>query len=679
MATAGSLAVIARMRPSIRTPALAGSLAASRRPQARYISRTYLAKVAVTEQEFAEEAKRIQNGEKQHIWDILKERGFVKDQTGDDDKFRQIMLEKRIGAYVGVDPTASSLHVGHLLPFMALFWLYIHGYGATTLVGGATAKVGDPIGRLQSRDLMSKADISMNITKIHYQLKMLWTNLDTHAPTLGYEKKWGWRRALWNNSQWYSSVPFSEVVFKLFAGMRLGPMLTRDTVKRRLDEGQGMSLSEFIYPMMQAWDWWHLFSSPKQTQMQIGGSDQYGNIIAGIEAINHIRTIEPHKTEIPKTLLNTPLGFTVPLLTDSSGAKFGKSSGNAVWLDPFLTSPFDLYGYFMRRPDADVENLLKLLTFLPMSQIKEIMAIQNEDPSKRHAHHMLAHQVLCLVHGTREADNTKRAHQARFAKPDGVFTVPEVESYPADGSAHQEIAQRFRTDIQLPRSLIMGQSIARILHAAGLAESISEAHRLCTAHGAYIAGASGEKPSDTSALRHEHLTFTPVKVWSFKETTRYLIDDKILILRRGKHFIRVVEMVSDEEWSLSGKSYPGEPGTGAVRQVRDKLKVLTGSTNPRFYPAEVANLANRIDNMKQRQKLAQNKGKPELLMPARRYQDSRGTNSKMASKQARSPADSRAGGRTGHSSSFLEKHARKDRIAEELLRQERERSSGPSR
>ncbi|KXJ86940.1 tRNA synthetases class I-domain-containing protein [Microdochium bolleyi] len=527
------------------------------------------------------------------------------------------MLQKRIGAYVGVDPTAPSLHVGHLLPFMALFWLYIHGYGATTLIGGATAKVGDPIGRLQSRDPMSKADMSLNITKVHYQLKTLWTNLDTHAPSLGYEKKWGWRRALWNNSQWYSSVPFSEVVHKLFTGIRLGPMLTRDTVKRRLDEGQGMSLSEFIYPMMQAWDWWHLYSSPKQTQMQIGGSDQYGNIIAGIEAIAHIRTIQPHKDEFPDTLLNLPLGFTVPLLTDSSGAKFGKSSGNAVWLDPFMTSPFDLYGYFMRRPDADVENLLKLLTFLPLSEIKEIMVVQNEDPSKRHAHHILAHQVLCLVHGTQEANQTQAAHKARFAKPNGVFAVPEVQSYPAEGPADQELAARFRTDIKLPRSLIMGQSIARILHAAGLAQSISEAHRLCTAQGAYIAGAPGQKPSDTSALQHEHLTFTPVKVWSAKETSRYLIDDKLLILRRGKHFVRVVEMVEDEEWQVSGQTYPGEPGTGVVRRVREKLEALQGSPKVTFDQSEVADVAGKVSQVEQEKKLARkstgNSSRPSWL------------------------------------------------------------------
>ncbi|KAH7018552.1 tyrosyl-tRNA synthetase [Microdochium trichocladiopsis] len=605
MAAADSLVAIARMRPHPRARALAEALTAVQRPQARHISRSYLAKVAVAEQEFQAEAKLIRAGSKQHIWDILKQRGLVKDQTGDDNKFREIMLQKRIGAYVGVDPTAPSLHVGHLLPLMALYWLYIHGYAATTLVGGATAKVGDPTGRLSGREAMSRADMSTNITKVHYQLKSLWTNLDSHVSSMGYEKKWGWSRALWNNSQWHSSVSFSEVVHKLFSGVRLGPMLSRDTIKRRLEAGDGVSLSEFVYPMMQAWDWWHMYSNPKQVQMQIGGSDQYGNIISGIEAISHIRTIEPHKTDLPDTLLNTPLGFTVPLLTDSSGAKFGKSSGNAVWLDPFMTSPFDLYGYFMRRPDADVENLLKVLTFLPLSTIDEIMTVQNQDPSKRHAHHALAREVLCLVHGQAEADRVQQQHRAVFAQPKGVFTVPEQTSFPTGGPAHQDAARRFRTDIQLPRSLIMGTSIARILFAAGLCDSISEGHRLCTAQGAYVAGQPGQLPSDKSSMQHEHLTFTPVKVWSSADTARYLIDDKILILRRGKHFVRVVEMISDEEWAQSGRRYPGEPGSGIVKRVRRTLAEMGKDGKVKFSNDEVAEAASKLGQVEQDNRLAE--------------------------------------------------------------------------
>lgn len=616
MAAADALVAIARMRSYSRARAATSTLASAQRTQTRHISQTYLAKVAAADKDFKLNSDAIRAGSKQHVWDILKERGYVKDQTGDDEKFRDIMLRKRIGAYVGIDPTAPSLHVGHLLPFMALYWLYIHGYGATTLVGGATAKVGDPTGRMSGRDALTKADMSTNITKIHYQLKSLWTNLDTLVAPLGYEKQWGWRRALLNNSSWHQSVPFGEVVHKLFTGVRLGTMLSRDTVKRRLEAGDGISLSEFVYPMMQAWDWWHMFSSPKQTQMQIGGSDQYGNIISGIEAISHIRTIKPYDEELPNTFLNTPLGFTVPLLTDSSGAKFGKSSGNAVWLDPFMTSPFDLYGYFMRRPDADVEKLLKLFTFLPLSQIEEIMVKQNQEPSKRHAHHALGYQVVSLVHGQFEAIRVQQQHRAVFSQDKSVFA--EQKSYPTGSPAHQSVAQHFRVDIELPRHLIMGTSIARILYAAGLCDSITEGHRLCTAQGAYVAGEPGTRSPEKSSMQHEHLTFTPVKVWSSADTARYLIDDKILILRRGKHFIRVVKMVEDEEWKASGRTYPGEPGSGIVKRVRDQLKALGNEANVRFDKSEVFRVADQVSQVQEDNEITKTFGKPpQLQFPAR--------------------------------------------------------------
>ena len=284
-----------------------------------------------------------------------------------DDQISELMRRKRIGAYVGIDPTAASLHLGHLLPLMPLFWMYMHGYRAISLIGGATAKVGDPTDRLQTRADVSRSDRAMYTTKIHYQLKRMWQNVDKQASRYGYEKEWAWNRELLNNSSWYNSTPFIEVVNRLFKGMRVGPMLSRETVKRKMTEGDGVSLAEFVYPMMQAWDWWAMFSGPKEVCMQIGGSDQYGNIVAGIDAVKLLRDTEPDpQVKLPSDLLHTPVGFTVPLLTDSAGNKFGKSAGNAMWLDPFMTNSFDLYGYFMRRPDNEVEKLLELFTFLPL-------------------------------------------------------------------------------------------------------------------------------------------------------------------------------------------------------------------------------------------------------------------------------------------------------------------------
>lgn len=139
------------------------------------------------------------------------------------------MRQRRIGAYVGIDPTASSLHVGHLLPLMPLFWMYMHGYGATTLIGGATAKIGDPTDRLKTREKMDRATMTMNMTKVHYQLKKIWMNVETQATRHGYKKEWAWKRAIVNNNAWWNALPMLEVLRRIGTSMRIGPMLSRDT------------------------------------------------------------------------------------------------------------------------------------------------------------------------------------------------------------------------------------------------------------------------------------------------------------------------------------------------------------------------------------------------------------------------------------------------------------------
>ncbi|KAI0388415.1 tRNA synthetase class I [Xylariaceae sp. FL0594] len=551
-------------------------------------------------------AERIARGEEPNLWHSFRERGYVKDIAGTDEQISELMRRKRIGVYVGIDPTAPSLHLGHLLPLMPLFWMYMHGYHAVSLVGGATCKVGDPTDRLKTRDEVTKADRSMYITKIHYQLKRLWLNVDTQARRHGYTKEWSWRRELANNTIWYNSTPFTEIVTRLFKGMRLGPMLSRETVKRKMNEGDGMSLAEFVYPMMQAWDWWEMFSSPRGVCMQIGGSDQYGNIVAGVDAVKMIRDNEPDPQErMPNDLLHTPVGFTVPLLTDASGAKFGKTAGNAMWLDPFMTSSFDLYGYFMRQTDADVERLLKLFTFLPLDRIAEIVAEHRLDPPKRHAHHVLAFEVIALTHSVQEAQATQEKHKLLYSKkePGGavVTAAPtsagEMGSYPADGTQpSNQAALHFRPDIQLPESLVLGQSISRILYAAGLASSASDAHRLVAHQGAYVGAAPGRRSPTVGNVQMPdgEITFTPVKAWFPGDTKNFLIDGKLLILRRGKHFVRIVEMVSDEEWEASGQSYVGEAGTGRVRLLRERLKAANGGKDPKLSAEELAGVAEEV-------------------------------------------------------------------------------------
>lgn len=485
---------------------------------------------------------------------------------------REIMQTKRIGAYVGIDPTAPSLHIGHLIPLMPLFWMYMHGYGAHTLVGGATAKIGDPSGRLKDRDPMDKTALTKNMTKIHFQLKRLWTNVEAQARLQGYKKDWAWRRAIHNNNTWWNSLPMLEVLKRVGTQLRIGPMLGRDTVKRKMTEGDGVSFAEFSYPVMQGWDWWHLFSSPFRVQMQIGGSDQYGNIISGAEIVRAARDSEPDPDKVlpANSPHDDPIGFTVPLLTDSSGAKFGKSAGNAIWLDPFQTTTFDLYGYFVRRPDADVEGLLKMFTFLPMEDIKDAMEKQNQDPSKRVAQHLLAYNVVSLVHGQQAAQEAKAQHQSMYAKPTAVqgWDYAAVEGHPTTPNNAP------RVDMILPESVIMGKSISSILHAAGLASSRADGQRLAVQKAAYVGGSPGQKSSVNKGMVPGQLTFTPVATWHPDDTKNFLIDGKLLILRKGKHNVRVIEMVSDEEYAKSGQTYSGQPYTGRVRKMKQELEEL---------------------------------------------------------------------------------------------------------
>ena len=336
----------------------------------------------------------------------------------------------------------------------------------------------------------------------------------------------------------------------------------RNSVKRKMTEGDGMSLGEFMYPLLQGWDFWHLYSR-QGIQMQIGGSDQYGNIVSGIDVLKTVRSTEeaPHFRK-PDGWSDEPFGFTVPLLTDSSGAKFGKSAGNAMWLDEFMTSPFDLYGYFMRRPDDELEKLLKLFTFMPLPQIEGIMKEHLADPSKRVANHHLAFEVLSLVYGSQRALQEAQQHEWRFG---GQLPKILKEPDPETGILTPNTAPR--SDIQLPRSVI-DLSPAKLLHACGLATSTTDGHRLVLKQGAYVAA----QPGKETGLVPGNLDWTPMKLWFPGESSKFVIDDKILILRKGKHNVRIIELVDEETWKASGKVYPGEPYTGVYRRVVKKLK-----------------------------------------------------------------------------------------------------------
>ena len=341
------------------------------------------------------------------------------------------------------------------------------------------------------------------------------------------------------------------------------------SVKNKMKNGDGMSFAEFSYPILQSWDWWHMYRVDG-IQLQIGGSDQYGNITAGVDAVKYISTNHPDPT-IRKEVAGrgTPFGFTVPLLTTSSGQKFGKSAGNAVWLDAEQTSSFELYKVFLGTSDADVGRYLKLFTFMPIEEIDTLVNGHMRTASQRNAQHTLAREIVELVHGVEEAQRAELEHRLLFNKRSrpteelasaqgGLASVQQPSSTnPQDPAMQREQIipnNRPQPQLKLPRSAVESLSIGRLMLACGLAKSSSEGHRLASRSGVYLGSI---KRDEAPTLDGGLLEFDAVTIWNSEGLQRYLIDDKLLILRRGKNNISVIEVVSDAEYEELGLTYPG--------------------------------------------------------------------------------------------------------------------------
>lgn len=470
-------------------------------------------------------------------------------------------------------------------------------------MGGFTARIGDPTDRLTARAEQATTERVKNAANMFEQLKKLGVNIEKYAEGKGYQREWAWRRAVLNNATWWQKVTVGDYMRLLGRHVRVGPMLGRDSVKNRLEKGDGMSYAEFSYPLIQGWDWWQQFQTG--TQLQIGGADQFGNILAGAECVKSIM-----KNDIPfmqklaadtngSTATTDPMGFTVPLLTTSKGEKFGKSAGNAVWIDKQLTSSFDLYQFFVRTADEDVEKYLKLLTFLPMSEIRQTMIEHKTDESKRLAQHKLAHNFVELVHGLAAANEAEAQHSQVFSNN---LTLADVQKQlkenttTADGrpadinpslNRHAKPLDQhssYDVNIKLPQSLIFQQPLSRILYSAGLVASRSEGQRMINNRGVYIGGKVG-KEGEIAAME-DQISYVPATdaKWSFVEPL--ILDGNILILRTGKWKKKFIEIIPDEEYEASGLTCPG---------WKEETETLAN-------PVTKADLAGEIMHRKQGQK-----------------------------------------------------------------------------
>lgn len=333
----------------------------------------------------------------------LHRRGLLKDSFPEDaaqDRLPRLLQSGAQTVYCGFDPTADSLHVGNLLALVGLLHFRSAGHHVVAVLGGATAQIGDPSGKTSERPRLSPDAVQENTRSIRDSIHRIFAHHDLHFHHHTSTSTSPGPVTVLDNLSWYKK--WGVVGFLSEAGrhFRMGTMLSRHSVQSRMRGADGMSLTEFTYQVFQAYDFHHLHQV-YGCRIQLGGTDQLGNIMSGHEYIHKVSGEEVY-------------GLTIPLVTSSVGDKLGKTAGNAVWLNRDKTSPFEFYQFFLRQPDASVEGLLKLFTFLPLAEVEKLMEQQREDPSKRLAHKRLAAEVTKLVHGKEGLESAKRCTNALY-------------------------------------------------------------------------------------------------------------------------------------------------------------------------------------------------------------------------------------------------------------------------
>lgn len=420
------------------------------------------------------------------ILDELAWRGLVHEAS---DGLADLLAKEHVTSYIGFDPTAASLHVGSLLPIMALARMQRAGHSPIALVGGGTGMIGDPSGKTQERQLLSKEQIEENVAGIRAQLSRF----------LDFDAKTNPARLI-NNADWLLSLNLVEFLRDIGKYFTVNYMLAKESVKRRLEQESGISFTEFSYMLLQAYDFLMLYDR-YGCVLQMGGSDQWGNIVAGAELIRRLRGARGY-------------GLVFPLVTTSAGVKFGKTEAGAVWLDPQLTSPYQFYQFWLNTDDRDAITYLGYFTFLNQQEIAELRAELQAAPEKRAAQRRLAEEVTRLVHGEAALEQARQASRVLFGGEMAGLGARDV----LDIFAHVPSSV-------LERRLLEGDGLSLIdlVATCGLASSKGEARRLITAGGIYI---NNQRVTDVQAM---------IGLSS-------LIDGQFLVLRKGArdyHLLRV--------------------------------------------------------------------------------------------------------------------------------------------
>ena len=420
-----------------------------------------------------------------NLLDDLRWRGLLAQST--DEKALAEALSKPITLYVGFDPTAPSLHCGNLVVLLVLRRFQLAGHNPIALVGGATGLVGDPSGRNEERSLNSAEIVENWVSRIRTQVSAF---LDFDAPKNPAR--------VVNNLDWTSPLSAIEFLRDIGKHFSVNQMLAKDSVASRLDAG-GISYTEFSYQVLQSYDYLELFKRHGCT-LQLGGSDQWGNIVAGLDLIRRVEGGSGH-------------ALTVPLLTKSDGSKFGKTAGGSVWLDPEMTSPYAFFQFWLNSEDKDVINFLKVFSFLSHDEINALEKSHNENPGLREAHRALARELTTLLHGAETTQRVEAAARALF----GQGELGELD----EATLASALAELPRATISKNEEI---PTWVDLIAAAGIVDSKSAARRIVKEGGAYLNNVkiSGED-------------FAPSK--------SDFLCGKYAVLRKGKRDLAAIELI----------------------------------------------------------------------------------------------------------------------------------------
>ena len=426
------------------------------------------------------------------VFEELQWRGLVSEST---EGLRDLLAKETLTLYIGFDPTAASLHVGSLLPMMALARMQRFGHSPIAIVGGGTGMIGDPSGKTSERQLLTVEQIDANLEGIRAQLSKV---LDFGAA--------GNPARIINNADWLRKLNFLDFLRDIGKHFTVNYMMAKESVKRRIEQEDGISYTEFSYLVMQSYDYLVLYDRFSCT-LQMGGSDQWGNITAGCDLIRRLRAGKAH-------------GLVMPLVTTSAGVKFGKTESGAVWLDPNLTSPFRFYQFWLNTDDRDVVNYLKYFTFLTREEIEALEAEVRTAPEKRVAQRTLARAVTATIHGLEAVDRAEHASGLLFGERIAELDVDDIvavfDDVPSTGVAAASFAAP-------------GMAIADLLVATRLASSKGEAMRLVKGGGVYV---------NNRRVADERARFTADQA----------IAGRMFVLRKGArqyHLVRIEERVEE--------------------------------------------------------------------------------------------------------------------------------------